>query len=380
MIQINLDTTNFRKYMKTIETLTHQGSGMGRAIYLNFKDSTAYVNNVANMSQAKIRFSYSVISGEGIPRDILVDAATFKNYYQSTDIMLVGISNKTLEITYDSPSGKVSGSMPFMIDDDGFPRDVFNYDFKDLFTLDTSFVEKILLAQPWIVVDEKYPAREALFISKRTLFNADPVGLYLVPVEVDVATRLSKTLVPQIISFGNNCVLSETEQQMRLISEDGCAVYIEPKLLNYEIPDQPVSEQFSKLHSGSDSFVISLNALNVALSFIEPFTASSTHKLLQMSLENNKLIVNTENIDTGSSTKELSVVHANEATTTVSKLNLTMLKKALKTIKKDFVEITPNGDTVFFKLRGATPESKRAGKEGFEVTEDFIVLAKWRTK
>ena len=377
---MKLNTTNFRKYMKTIETLTHQGSGMGRSIYLDFKNSTAYVNNVSNMSQAKIKFSYELQENEELPRDILVDAATFKNYYQSTDEMTVKVNTKSLSISYSLPSGPVTGNMPFMIDDDGFPRDVFDYEYTDILEVNSSLIESLILSQPWILVDEKYPAREALFLCNRTLFNADAIGLYLAPVDSEVETRLSKTLVPQIISFGANSTVSETAQQMKIVSENNEAVYVEPKLLNYEIPSQPVSEGFSKMHNGTDSFVVPLSSLNEAISFIEPFTATSAHKIVYISIKDGKLVVNTENVDTGSSTKEIVVSLANEANTSVSKLNLTMIKKALKTIKTDFVEITPNGETVLFKLRGAIPGSKRAGNDGFTTSDDFIVLAKWKNK
>ena len=377
---MKLNTTNFRKYMKTIETLTHQGSGMGRSIYLDFKNSTAYVNNVSNMSQAKIKFSYELQENEELPRDILVDAATFKNYYQSTDEMTVKVNTKSLSISYSLPSGPVTGNMPFMIDDDGFPRDVFDYEYTDILEVNSSLIESLILSQPWILVDEKYPAREALFLCNRTLFNADAIGLYLAPVDSEVETRLSKTLVPQIISFGANSTVSETAQQMKIVSENNEAVYVEPKLLNYEIPSQPVSEGFSKMHNGTDSFVVPLSSLNEAISFIEPFTATSAHKIVYISIKDGKLVVNTENVDTGSSTKEIVVSLANEENTSVSKLNLTMIKKALKTIKTDFVEITPNGETVLFKLRGAIPGSKRAGNDGFTTSDDFIVLAKWKNK
>ena len=377
---MKLNTTNFRKYMKTIETLTHQGSGMGRSIYLDFKNSTAYVNKVSNMSQAKIKFSYELQENEELPRDILVDAATFKNYYQSTDEMTVKVNTKSLSISYSLPSGPVTGNMPFMIDDDGFPRDVFDYEYTDILEVNSSLIESLILSQPWILVDEKYPAREALFLCNRTLFNADAIGLYLAPVDSEVETRLSKTLVPQIISFGANSTVSETAQQMKIVSENNEAVYVEPKLLNYEIPSQPVSEGFSKMHNGTDSFVVPLSSLNEAISFIEPFTATSAHKIVYISIKDGKLVVNTENVDTGSSTKEIVVSLANEENTSVSKLNLTMIKKALKTIKTDFVEITPNGETVLFKLRGAIPGSKRAGNDGFTTSDDFIVLAKWKNK
>lgn len=369
-----LNTSTFNKYGKTIDKLTSQGSGIGRSIYLNFTESKAYVMNIQTMALARFSFTYELEEGEEQPEDILLEVLTFKNYYQRTDelTLQVDMASSQVSISFEG----VSGKMPVFRDDSGFDTEFFNKEYVELIDIADPIYNEINVSAPWIAVEAEEVSLEALFIHNKTLYNADSKCLYISKLDTlpdETSTRLSRDIVFNIISFGSGCKVSESEEQTRLVSFDEDAEYIEPKLTNYAIPEFPTSEEFEQAHSGDDTVVVTTEDLVDAITFIDPFTAKQKYKIVYVDMEGDRLVVYTENTDTGISKKFVNILDKNVDSIIRSKMNFSLWKKAVKVMKTPYLELTINGNTPFFKVRGFDKGSK--GIKHY--TDNFLIIAKY---
>jgi len=358
-----LNTSNFNKYQKTIDKLTAQGSGIGRTIYLNFQQSKAYVINVQTLAQARIAFDFTLEGSEETPQNILLDASVFKNYYQFTDEMTVKLNSKSISVAYDT----VKGVIPFMVDDETFTDDSYIADFEDVLTIPEAIYHQLHLASPWIASeDEQGYNAEALFIHDSVLYNGDSELVYLAPSDdlVDISIRLGREMVNNIAVFGENCIVSESAELTRLISEDGSAEYIEPMSLDYELDTFPVTDEFKSWYDGPDKVIVKTSDLLDAIAFIEPFVAQQVNKIFTIDLVDNKMVLSTESDLVGSSNKSIAIYSKTQDDISSSLLTLPTVKKALKAVSSDHTELTLNsiqiGEVPAMRLRGIELGSRRS--------------------